>query len=179
MKNSPLLFEVTGKEFIQFAQNINPVTQKRAKLVNVVKFLGFLSNDTLLFQTNAVTTKYTDKWFQRIKVEFKKPGKTEWQTVLNALMGDIKIHCNCPAFRYWGGWYEVGAFGSLIGKRTFIEPTTNYRKEQGICKHLYSVLLALPGNLNLITRDFKIKKIVTTDADVEIFDKSKYKIKNK
>jgi hypothetical protein len=53
---------------------------------------------------------------------------------------DIKVHCNCPAFLWWGSWWNVDDRGSALFSEGI--PAPNIRDPQRnnvICKHLAAV----------------------------------------
>lgn len=79
----------------------------------------------------------------------------DWMDKARLLMRDrIKIHCDCPAFRYY---YAYAASKKGFGLYPEIRPSniTNPKKKGGICKHLQVALNLLGTNHSHIASQLK------------------------
>jgi len=70
-----------------------------------------------------------------------------WEEVLGLypelVNADIQVHCNCPAYRYWGSWYQLEQDNTSIYPEGIAQPTTNDPQgNNNICKHLAAVFRA-------------------------------------
>lgn len=58
---------------------------------------------------------------------------------------DVQVHCNCPAFRWWGAWYNLEQNNSAIYPENIQAPNPELgnqyelRVANNICKHLAAV----------------------------------------
>ena len=55
---------------------------------------------------------------------------------------DVRVHCNCPAFRYWGAWFNTKVRDSAIFDDSDISAPVRWPHIQPsnmICKHLSAV----------------------------------------
>lgn len=72
-----------------------------------------------------------------------KPTST-WEDVRNMypelINMDIQIHCNCPAFLYWGSWHNLEQTDTAIyNEGTPFPHTRDTSGSNIICKHLSAV----------------------------------------
>jgi hypothetical protein len=71
-------------------------------------------------------------------------GTESWPEVLAkfpALINmDVKVHCTCPAFRWWGSWYTLEQRDTALLPEGLSAPTTRDPELSNIiCKHLAAV----------------------------------------
>jgi hypothetical protein len=84
----------------------------------------------------------------------KAAGLT-WTERARLLMQDrIKVHCDCPAFRYFHA-YAATEKGFALYPELRPSNKTNPEKKGGICKHLHLVLQYLPAQAQSIASDMK------------------------
>ena len=84
----------------------------------------------------------------------KAPGLT-WPERARLLMRDrIKVHCDCPAFRYFYA-YTAGKKGFSLYPELRPSNITNKDGRGGICKHLHLVLTFLPAQSQKIASEMK------------------------
>jgi hypothetical protein len=84
-----------------------------------------------------------------------KARGVNWTEKARMLMNDrIKVHCDCPAFRYF---YAYTATKKGFGLYPELRPSekTNKQKNGGICKHLNLVLAHLPSQAQSIAGEMK------------------------
>ncbi len=84
-----------------------------------------------------------------------KARGANWTEKARMLMNDrIKVHCDCPAFRYF---YAYAATKKGFGLYPELRPSekTNKTKSGGICKHLNLCLVHLPAQAQSIASEMK------------------------
>lgn len=84
-----------------------------------------------------------------------KAAGLNWPERARLLMRDrIKVHCDCPAFRYF---YAYTASQKGFGLYPEIRPSniTNKENRGGICKHLHLVLQYLPAQTQHIASELR------------------------
>lgn len=120
----------------------------------------------IYFKSTAATTPGRDFWNQKIRL-------VDWDVVLGlpdkslssrdrahmAIFGDLAVHCDCPAFLYWGYAFITTQLDMNAGKaKEKRPPNIRNPKREGIgCKHIASVLGVLPFHISEVAR--VIKKI--------------------
>ena len=68
---------------------------------------------------------------------------------------DLKVHCNCPAFQYWGFKYIAWKKGYGLQKETRRPMVKNPHQQGFVCKHLYLVLSLYPFWSKALAKKFK------------------------
>jgi len=110
----------------------------------------FVKEQTLIFKTRSA--EYDDNGYvytQRVYIE-----KANFQNIVNAkdykeieklmLDGGLKVHCNCPAFHYWGYKYKAWKMGFGLEKEMRRPVIRNPFGKGYVCKHLFLVLQTFP-----------------------------------
>jgi len=152
-----MLFEVTSHHLRSKAEKKVKVRSQKISS----KFAGLRGN--ILYFLSLSATIPGKKWKQQIDLvelpkHLEKPGGI-WKKVVKALDGDIRIRCDCPAFKYWGYWYIGGVFDYLIGKKTRRNPHIRNPSLKGtVCKHLNNVLSILKSNTPEIVQAIKRRR---------------------
>ena len=135
--------------------------RERSKQTPGSNYVGMQKNKTLIFKTNSHTepgTVYTQKI--RLKdlpklVKEHKGKKPRLEIVKLATQGDIAVHCDCPAFKYWGFEYKAKKEDYGIHKQDKSPDVRNPGLKGSMCKHLDNVALVLPFNVVNITNDLR------------------------
>jgi hypothetical protein len=117
-------------------------------------------NEALLRVLGSFEYKDTqDHYQQTIRfANFPKIAKAKglnWPERARLLMRDrLKVHCDCPAFRYF---YAYTATQKGFGLYPEIRPSniTNKDKRGGLCKHLHLVLQYLPAQTQHIASELR------------------------
>lgn len=113
------------------------------------------SNGAFLFFKTPLSPRskergYTaDAWYQTIELldiqEALELEDTQWRDkVMLAIAGDLKVHCTCPAFNWWGYRYILTQLDAAIYPQPIEPDERNPRRRGTICKHLAVVLRVLP-----------------------------------
>lgn len=127
-----------------------------------------LASTVLRFKGNVVSTQTTSGttkgkfWIQtlqltslRKQLDRVRSGNTSLLKALRAavLEGDIKVHCNCPAQKWWGWAYISTELGYKYGRKQRIFPKIRNPRLRGtVCKHLINVLKTLPFNVSVLVK---------------------------
>jgi len=121
------------------------------------------------YQTTSGTTpgKF---WVQNVQLlglrknlDRVRDGKVSLLKALRTTVGhgDIRVHCNCPAYKWWGWSYISTQVGYKFGKRQDIFPKIrNPRLHGSVCKHLINALGALPFNVPVLVKKARLQGIV-------------------
>ena len=110
-----------------------------------------ITDDGVMHWTaKAVTTKGVERWKQEVKLK-------DWDEALElddlnfkeranlAIFGDLEVSCNDPSWLYWGYKYIATQLDYNEGDSENRAPKIRNPNEEGVvCKHLISVLKALP-----------------------------------
>jgi len=104
--------------------------------------LQFHTNCAMSRNTYIQTVMYKD-WVLVVTDEMREPN-IPWETVLSStpeiVNMDVQVHCNCPAFLWWGSWNQLEQRDSALFPEGTPYPYT--RDPDGnniICKHLAAV----------------------------------------
>lgn len=121
------------------------IRQRAARLGYNVNLLSInYSDNEFQFLTKSQTTPGVI-WTQRIQLQKKlRPEEVarmdNREIQLRVLDGQLKVHCDCPAFLYWGFAYKAWMRGYGLVRETR-RPIVRNPKEQGfVCKHLFSIM---------------------------------------
>lgn len=155
---SLLLLEVTYK---QIRSNTDPGSKRRSKVLSS-DYLSMNKQGAINFETESGTFPGTGLfWKQTVKLlDFREAmtgrGKNDLNRVRDALKGDVKVACNCPAFKWWGWQYIATQDGFKYGPPQTIYPAVRNPGLTGsVCKHLENVLLVLPFLAPKIVKEYK------------------------
>lgn len=72
-------------------------------------------------------------------------SNASWEEVFSKfpqiVNNNVRVHCNCPAFRWWGGWFNTDLRDSSLYPGEVGPPRVNDVYQQNVvCKHLSSVI---------------------------------------
>lgn len=110
----------------------------------------YVKEQTVMYKTHS--SNYGENnivYTQRLYIE-----EASFENVINAknfkelekimLDGGLKIHCNCPAFHYWGYKYKAWKLGFGLEKELRRPIIRNPLGKGYVCKHLFLVLQTFP-----------------------------------
>ena len=144
------LDEATYKE-LKSLYDDNFLKQKyRTSVLEKSSYIGMIEN-TMYFKVNSSEFEkngilYTNRIEFEEFFEQAKDVNTSTSDIANLLMnyGNIKVHCTCPSFLYWGYQYLSTAIDASVEPENR-NPVIKIPDERGIvCKHLRKTLNALP-----------------------------------
>lgn len=116
--------------------------------------------DTVRFTSPSETAKGRYRWNQTIVLQ-DLPDAMEMEDlklqgkVNLAVSGDLKVHCDCPAYTYWGYNYTLTQIGASGGNEKRFPGIRNPRLRGTVCKHLDGVLRVFPFWINNIASDLR------------------------
>jgi hypothetical protein len=159
------LDEVTYKDLIgDVTKNASPGAEV-TKLPHrdwapLIKFVKFQKRRFDIFQF-FVPNRYNG-WFTYVQFE-------DWKDILcdhdlNAVEvsrmllwgGNLRLHCHCPSFKYWGYQYILTQFDGAIKPENRYPTVRNPRLRGVACKHLRRTLKVLPFHLGTIAKEVKM-----------------------
>lgn len=162
------LYEETAKEL---KRDCWDRVAKRVKTQNInAKYLGVDKNGDILFKTTSGTTK-GKFWFQRLRFKDLEAGLqimyddislTRRDVISLLVNGDLLVYCDDPSFKYYWS-YKAYNQGYGIKKEVRYPKIRNRYLTGSVCKHLYSVLSALPFYTNQIVKDYKTIGLIPKD----------------
>jgi len=135
-------------------------TRERAKYIYAY-YLGVTKRGIVHFRTNSATTPGL-YWRQRLelldlneamRLQSRDKLMTNVDVVNLSVFGDIKFHCDCPAFKYYGFQYMATELDYALVPESRPPTIRNPNLEGCVCKHLYQVLQRLPMHITVIARD--------------------------
>jgi len=153
-----VLLELTVKKL---RKGLDPRSKSKSKVLKT-KFSRIDKDGTAHFVTPSGTHPTTTKWKQKIQISelpafFKDKNSklTSKARVVKALKKDVKVMCDCPAFKFWGYKYITTQLGSSLENETRPPNIRNPKRRGTVCKHLEVALRVLPFHSPDITRKMK------------------------
>nr|DAH52357.1 MAG TPA: hypothetical protein [Caudoviricetes sp.] len=106
----------------------------------------YYNEKDLLFRTRSGTDP-TKVWYQTIRIEDLRTlddliATKDLDRVIRE--SGIKVHCNCPAFLYWGFKYLSWKKGYGLQKELRVPRVRNPHQRGYVCKHIYQCLMVYP-----------------------------------
>lgn len=150
------------KQLLSEKQLLNVQVRARALMRTGSDLVAiYYKEKTLLFKTRSATDKNLI-WTQTVEISdatmdailSSKSFKSLEDLIKNS---GLRVHCNCPAYHYWGIQYKATRLGyALVPEHR--PPTVENRKAINIpmvCKHLYFVLQLYPFWSKALASKFK------------------------
>ena len=154
--------EATYKELGQLVDGSFLKQAIRAEELNGVQVIGFEPADILNFHVDS-SEKATNGIKYTNSVQFD-----EWEEIgadpdfnfnekarLLLWVGNIKLHCTCPSFLYWGYQYMCTVMDAAVYPEERFPRDRNPSERGIVCKHLNRVLRVLPFHSAEIARELK------------------------
>lgn len=155
------LQELTRAEILK---DVQTKVKKRAATLNLPKYVGITKDYTVLMKVDSSTGK--GSYTVRIKlVEYpaiaNEEDLTTKEKVRLALSGDMKIHCDCPAFRYWGYEYITTQLDANSHTQQYLYPIVRNPKLEGtLCKHCYRAFKSFGSYWSKIAKDLDSQEYI-------------------
>lgn len=134
---------LSEKNFLKVHQRARKLQATGSQLFDILYDKG-----RVVFKTRSATDPLHITYTQTLDILECVPTKLanlKYTNVKSMLMEtNLKIHCNCPAFHYWGYKYMAWKKGYGIQKETRFPKIRNPHERGYVCKHLYFVLQVLP-----------------------------------
>lgn len=141
----------------EFQRETDKPTADRARKVPYCRYKGITRDGIVYYDVRSASGH--GSYVVKIKLEdfleaMSEEDLTPQEVIRLAIDGDIKVHCSCPAYRYWGFEYINTQLDSNEGDPQERFPIIRNPHLTGIlCKHIYKVLQTLPMNWNTIASD--------------------------
>lgn len=136
-----------------------PSRARKAVATGKAYYKGIGGPFELGFETIAVTTPDRRAWQQKVVLMDMYEELPKHEKLIDAvrasLAGELKLHCNCPAFLYWGYKYILTKKRSSIRREPRQPRIRNPREEGAVCKHLFAIMQALGFFAPEITGDLQ------------------------
>lgn len=156
---------INESTYKEIAQLVDPSflsqAQRKAKLTGI-RAIGFKPPNTLNFNVNSseyeknriryVASVLFDGWEQIGSDQELTPIE---RARMLLWVGDIKLHCTCPAFLYWGFQYMLTVLDSAIYPEERFPEKRNPKERGIVCKHMARVLEVLPFHSGDIARELR------------------------
>lgn len=142
---------ISEKEFLK--------VQKRALRLNGSLLTSILFRPgTLIFKTRSGTIA-NKIWTQTIQIpDVDKLNSMQENKDLIGVIREsgLKVHCDCPAFQFWGYKYMAYKRGYGIQKEFHVPRVRNPNQQGFLCKHLYSALIIYPFIASTVAQRLKV-----------------------
>lgn len=139
-------------EFIRMRDHYNAIRAKG------VQYKG-VDFDVVKFATPSESrpNMHHEQWIQMVDLRalLDDPEMSLQDDVQLAMAGDLKVHCTCEAFTYFGYKYILTNLDSAIQPETRPPNVRNPKQRGSVCKHLAAVLKVFPFWWNTIASDLR------------------------
>lgn len=155
------LTEATYKEIAELIDGAFLAQKVRADQLNGIFYRGFDGN-TMVFEVNSSEHEENRIRYRNL-IEFDEWEQIGQDNDFNAAekarmllwVGNIKLHCTCPSFLYWGYQYMLNVLDSAIYPEQRPPKERNPNERGIVCKHLNRVLRVLPFYSGSIAKEFR------------------------
>ena len=138
---SPFDLEIQSPTLVQDRGRLcSPSLIHFDSLTGVLQFTTYCSGS----RNTWLQTIVFDDWDAIVDEELRIEN-TPWETIKAEVpsihaMG-ARVHCNCPAFQYWGSWYNLEQRDTALFPEGMPPPVYHDPQFQNIiCKHLAAVI---------------------------------------
>ena len=153
-----MLDEVTYKDILHIIDPRDLPHRDYAPLIPFVKFAGIDAN-TMKFVVPSPTA--INEW--NTFIQWVQWNEEVRDTDINAneaarlllWSGDIRVHCGCPSFLFWGYQYILTQLDAAIRPETIYPSIRNPQLKGIACKHLRRVIKVLPFHLGDMAKAIK------------------------
>ena len=151
-----ILDEVFYKDFMAEINPNNLPHKDYAPLIPYVRYIGTKDNIMKYFVPN----KYNG-WSTYIQFvdwdEQLKDNSIDANEAARLLLwsGNIRVHCPCPAFKFWGSQYILTQLDAAIVPELRMPHIRNPHLKGIVCKHLNRCLKVQPFHLGDMAREIK------------------------
>lgn len=145
-------------------KDVERKVMKRASKLNLPRYLGITRDYVVKMAVDSSTGN--GYYVVQIKLDeypsiASEPDMTTKEKVRLALAGDMKIHCECPAFRFYGYEYITTQIGSNSGSIQNIYPIIRNPNLIGImCKHCYRAFRRFGSFWSKIAKDIEEENFI-------------------
>lgn len=120
-------------------------------------YLRVTNRGYIYYRTTSATVKPGGFWYQSIKIKGLEDAfyaaQSKQELIDFMRNAELEVHCDCPAYKYWGYQYIATKLGFAIQSEDRYPNTRNPNLNGTVCKHLYNVLRVHPFNIPKIVSD--------------------------
>jgi hypothetical protein len=162
MKDVCVVNETTYKDLAQLVDGNFLRQQMRAEELTDVRFVGFEPEDIMNFHINSsnhtknrivYTNSFQFEQWEEVGVDPDFNFNEKARLLLWA--GNVKLHCSCPSFLYWGYQYMLTVMDAAIYPEERFPRIRNPTEKGIVCKHLNRALRVLPFHNGKIASELK------------------------
>lgn len=155
------LDELTRNDIMK---SVESKVRKRSAKLNAPRYLGITRDYVVNMEVDSSTG--SGSYIVRIKLD-EYPDIADMEDldtrekVRLSLAGDMKLHCTCPAFKWWGYEYITTQLDSNSHSVQDIYPHVRNPKLEGvICKHCYRAFKMFGSNWVRIAKDIDAQNFI-------------------
>ena len=134
----------------------------RADELDNVQYVGFKPDNVMNFHVKSskhaengiryANSVMFEQWEEiGLDGDFNYPEKAR----MLLWVGDIKLHCSCPSFLYWGYQYICSVLDAAIYPEERFPRIRNPQERGIVCKHLNRTLRVLPFHSGSMAKELK------------------------
>jgi hypothetical protein len=159
-----MLDEVTYKDILHVIDPRDLPHIDYAPLIKFVKYVGTDENTMKFFVPSLTPQKYPsvlNAWntyiqFVEWDAEVRDTNLTAPEAARLLLWsGNIRVHCGCPSFKFWGYQYILTQLDAAMSAETRFPRIRNPQLKGICCKHLRKSLKTLPFHLGDMAKAIK------------------------
>lgn len=147
-ENPVRLDELYYKDFMAEINPSNLPHRDYAPLIKYVKYDQTKKNTMKFFVPNHLNGWNTyvqfDDWYDQVNDQNITPPEAARLLLWG---GNLKLHCQCPAFKFWGSQYILTQLDSAVVPEVRFPHMRNPSLKGVVCKHLNRTLKVLPFHL--------------------------------
>ena len=162
MRSVATLNEATYKDIATMIDGDFLNQTVRANELTGIRYVGFKPLDVMNFHVDSSEKEQNAiKYANSIKFdqweEIGRDPDFNWMERARMLLwvGDIRLHCSCPSFLYWGYQYICTVLDAAIYPEERFPRIRNPQERGIVCKHLNRVLRVLPFHAGQIARELR------------------------
>jgi hypothetical protein len=159
--NTPYrLDEMYYKDFMKEINPNNLPHRDYAPLIKYVRYVATKKDTMKYFVPNHLNGWNTFIQFTEWDEQVKDLSITPQEAARLLLWGgNLKLHCQCPAYKFWGSQYILSQLDSAIVPEARFPHMRNPNLKGVVCKHLNRTLKVLPFHLGDMATQIKKQRL--------------------
>ena len=156
-----ILDETTYKDILHIIDPRDLPHRDYAPLIKYVKYVGTDDNIMKFFVPSPTRINMWNTYIQFMEwnPEVRDTGVTPTEAArLLIWAGNIRVHCGCPSFKFWGYQYILTQLDASIFQETRYPHIRNPQLKGICCKHLRRSLKVLPFHLGDMAKEIKAQR---------------------
>lgn len=153
------LDEFTYKDFTKVWSAADLPHRDYSKLIKLVRYVEMRKGTMKFFVPNEYNGWNTYIQFVDFSEQIRDTSITSVECARLLLWsGNIRLHCTCPAFKFWGSEYILTQLDAAIVPEERFPHIRNPNLKGIVCKHLRRTLLVLSWHLGDLAAQIKIDR---------------------